>query len=350
MITINIVGVTFLNNSAGGHWQRLECWSCSQASASCQLSDMQPFPGIALFIYLHLVLAHGGHDGPASGETVQEYAQKHMASEHHIDSFDVDSFFQLHDLNRDKFWDREEIEAIYGVHHVYSQKKSKDEVEHQKKADHIVNTVLKLLDKDKDGKISMEEFAAVGLDGLPNFDDLGAEGHHYDVESEFFLHHEGSPLRYALLLSLTIFPEEFHSSPETQTDESYTHPEDIEHFAHHEQIEHQEAEREAKFQGISVEEALAQHEPHDEPAADNQPEPEVDTPPPASGGIPKIKRPVPPEAQDPAQRFADAKSDGEWGAGTGGYKPPKSPSDRLRKNLPYKDRIQYKFRRTWGDF
>lgn len=27
--------------------------------------------------------------------------------------------------NRDGIWDREEIEAIYGVHHVYSQKKSK---------------------------------------------------------------------------------------------------------------------------------------------------------------------------------------------------------------------------------
>ena len=48
--------------------------------------------------------------------------------------------------------------------------------------------------------------------------------------------------------------EQYHSTPETQTDESYTHPEDIEHFAHHEEIERQEAEREARFQGISVEE------------------------------------------------------------------------------------------------
>lgn len=59
----------------------------------------------------------------------------------HRDSFDLDSFFQLHDLNRyacltllrsprssvcrDGVWDRDEIEAIYGVHHVYSQRKSK---------------------------------------------------------------------------------------------------------------------------------------------------------------------------------------------------------------------------------
>ena len=74
--------------------------------------------------------------------------------------------------------------------------------------------MLNLVDKNKDGRISLEEFRAVGLDGLPNFDELGAEGHHYDVESgayrfamslsfffahteflprfpEFFLHHEG---------------------------------------------------------------------------------------------------------------------------------------------------------------
>lgn len=103
-------------------------------------------------------------------------------------------------LCRDGFWAPDEIEAIYGVHHVYSQKKSKvrlcfhfyihavisslqDDEEHKKKADHIVNTVLGLVDGNKDGKVSLDEFKAVGLDGLPNFDDLGAEGHHYDVES-----------------------------------------------------------------------------------------------------------------------------------------------------------------------
>jgi hypothetical protein len=105
-----------------------------------------------------------------------------------------------HDLlNSDGFWDREEIEAIYGVHHVYAKKKSKveqpyhpvvlnneigqDDVEHQKRADHVVDAVLTRIDKNKDGKISPEEFELVGLDGLPDFTALGAEGHHYDVES-----------------------------------------------------------------------------------------------------------------------------------------------------------------------
>lgn len=34
-----------------------------------------------------------------------------------------------------------------------------------------------------DGQVTPEELEKVGLDGLPNFNDLGAEGHHYDVES-----------------------------------------------------------------------------------------------------------------------------------------------------------------------
>ncbi|KAI0652366.1 hypothetical protein C8Q79DRAFT_937254 [Trametes meyenii] len=292
---------------------------------------------------------HGGHEGPKDGETVQQYALRHMATEHHIDTFDVPAFFQLHDLNRDKVWDTEEIEAVYGVHHVYSQKKSKDEIEHANKAAHIVKEVLKRLDKNGDGKVSLEEFQAVGLDGLPNFDDLGAEGHHYDVESEFFLHHE----------------EQFHSTPETQTDESYTHPEDLEHFSHHEKIEQVEAEREAKFQGVSVEEILAQHEPHEHQEqhqeqhqesgdpqfiAQNPHDDQLATEPPVADGPPRIKRVTPPEKQDPAVKYAGAKSEGQWGAGTAGYKPPKTPSDRLKKNVPYKGKMQYKFRRTWGDF
>lgn len=46
-----------------------------------------------------------------------------------------------------------------------------------------MDTVLQLMDKNGDAKIDADELKAVGLDGLPNFEDLGAEGHHYDVES-----------------------------------------------------------------------------------------------------------------------------------------------------------------------
>ncbi|KAG9313947.1 hypothetical protein JVU11DRAFT_4721 [Chiua virens] len=271
---------------------------------------MLPFTVIPL-LFAVLVAAHGDHDAAENTKLAGvDYAIRHMASEHHIDSFDLESFFQLHDLNRDGVWDREEIEAIYGVHHVYSQKKSKDEIEHQKKADHVVDTILKVLDKSGDGKVTPEEFEAAGFDGLPSFDEIGAEGHHYDVESEFFLHHE----------------EQFHSTPETQTDESYTHPEDIEHFSHHEGIELLEAEREAKFQGITIQEAMRVH---DEAASKAE-----------AAQRPKITRGTP--KQDPAVKYKDIakemENQSEWGAGEQGYKQPKSPGEKMRKNLPYKVR------------
>jgi len=268
-----------------------------------------------------------------------------MAGEHHIDKFDIRSFFKLHDLDGDGYHDRSEIEALYGVHHIYSQKKSKDDIEHQKKADHIVDVILRAIDTDKDGRISPEELEAAGLDALPNFADMGAEGHHYDVESEFFLHHE----------------EQFHNTPETQTDESYNHPEDIEHFAQHAKIEYNEAVKDAEFQGISVEEALKAHEspeatessdtasqdpiaphPHDEQVVPDKP---LQDP-----SKPKVTRVTPPEKQDPAIRFRDAKGEGEkkgeWGTGSEGFRPPTDAGDKMRRNLPYK----YKFRRNWGDF
>ncbi|KAI0286850.1 hypothetical protein BGY98DRAFT_1182721 [Russula aff. rugulosa BPL654] len=279
----------------------------------------------ALLFYATLTQAHGGHSHEPDSTDAAQYAQRHMATEHHIESFDLPSFFHLHDLNSDGVWDAEEVEAIYGVHH--------DDEEHQQKAKLIVDTVFEALDKDKDGKIALEEFEAAGLDALPSFENLGAEGHHYDVESEFFLHHE----------------EQYHSTPETQEASAYIHAEDFEHFAHHEIIEREEAEREAVFQGISVEEALAQH---------NEPPPASDGQQPQDGGVKvdeqevpkKYERKTPLEEQDPATRFSRAKSEseahGDWGSGEGGYKAPTTPGERMRKNLPYK----YKFRRSWGDF
>lgn len=115
--------------------------------------------------------------------------------------------------------------------------------------------------------------------------------------------------------------EQFHSTPETQTDESYHHPEDIEHFSHHETIELVEAEREAKFQGITVEEALHSH---DEPVAK-----------PESVPRPKIMRGVP--KQDPAVKYKDiakeTENQSEWGTGEQGYKQPKSPVEKMRSVL-----------------
>ncbi|TFK26749.1 hypothetical protein FA15DRAFT_667029 [Coprinopsis marcescibilis] len=307
----------------------------------------------SILLFVGLAAGHGGHShsGPAKGETIQQYAQRHMAKEHHIDNFDVRSFFHLHDLDQNGYWDKSEIEAIYGVHHVYSQKKSKDDIEHQQKADQIVKAVLEILDVDKDGYVTSDEFVKVGLDGLPNFE--GLEGHHYDVESEFFLHHE----------------EEFHSTPETQADDAYVHAEDLEHFAQHETIEKEEVEREAKYQGLTVEELVqaqlvaaqeaesaasvaATAIPTAVPVAGGEAPADPQT---QTAGKPKVTRIPPPEKQDPSVKYKGAKEEGEragqWGEGEGGYKAPTKPAEKMRKNLPYKNaRMQYKFRRNWGDF
>ncbi|CAO1617926.1 unnamed protein product [Sympodiomycopsis kandeliae] len=175
------------------------------------------------------------------GSRKMAFIEEHFANEHHIQSFDLGSFFSVHDLNRDGVLDRSEIEAIYGVHHSLSAKHSPNHEVHDAKADHIVKTVLDRIDKDKDGLITKKEFVAAGKEGLPSFPEYGKHtlGHHYDEESEFFMHHE----------------EIYHNTPDKQTPQSYNHPEDIEHFAHHDEIERKEEERERKAEGMpSIEE------------------------------------------------------------------------------------------------
>lgn len=86
-------------------------------------------------------------------------------------------------MNGDGVLDTSEIEAIYGVHHLDSQKKSPDEAAHSAKAQRIVREVLVKMDTNRDGLLSPEEFVAAGFAGLPDFTELGAEGHHYDEGS-----------------------------------------------------------------------------------------------------------------------------------------------------------------------
>ncbi|KAL5640341.1 hypothetical protein ACGC1H_007569 [Rhizoctonia solani] len=268
-----------------------------------------------------LVNAHGDeHGGHGDGDPNANYAQRHMASEHHIDAFNPSTFFQLHDLDRNGILDRNEIEAIYGVHHVYSKRKTPTEEAQAAKAKQVADAVLAAMDANGDGFITMEEFLAKGLDALPDFSSLGAEGHHYDVESEFFLHHE----------------EMYHNTPETQTDESYNHPEDIEHFAHHEEIERVEEERERKYEGLA-DDGVHKAAPSGEPD-----EPELKSGPKYTYTRAR-KDAVAPGQHDEWKR--DAENKGAWGEGNS-YRPPKEASDKLRKNLPYK----YKFKRNWGDF
>ncbi|GMK56623.1 hypothetical protein CspeluHIS016_0304630 [Cutaneotrichosporon spelunceum] len=201
---------------------------------------------LALLLLSALAHAHGDHAAAIQVRADDEslsYAERHMAAEHHIESFDESSFFKLHDLDLDGFWDRAEIAAIYGLRHhsISNPDKKKHDADFEKR---VVDAVLLKLDTDGDGKVSLDEFKAGGKDSLPIMGDFKDLGHHYDEESEYFLHHE----------------ELYHSTPETQTDESYNHPEDIAHFQMHGHIDAEEDARERKFEGLAPDADLtAQH-------------------------------------------------------------------------------------------
>ena len=74
-----------------------------------------------------------------------------MHTEHHIDAFDLASFFKLHDFNNDGHWDEGEIEAVYGLHH--HSVKDKMPADHvDSRAEVVVKKVLDRLDSNKDGR------------------------------------------------------------------------------------------------------------------------------------------------------------------------------------------------------
>ena len=81
---------------------------------------------------------------------------------------------------RDGILDMNELESIYGVHHEKRRKASGDSVEvHTEKAKEIVKEVLAKLDTNGDGVLTMREFVAGGVGGLPNFKGVEHLGHHY---------------------------------------------------------------------------------------------------------------------------------------------------------------------------
>nr|XP_018264522.1 uncharacterized protein I303_02692 [Kwoniella dejecticola CBS 10117]OBR86680.1 hypothetical protein I303_02692 [Kwoniella dejecticola CBS 10117] len=291
-----------------------------------------------------LVSAHGDHsfDLDDLNDAGLSYAERHMHTEHHIDSFDLESFFKLHDLDMNGFWDQAEIQAVYGLHHHSVKDKIKQPELIDARTQVVVDKVLEKLDTNRDGKISLAEFIAGGTEGLPSFEGYKDLGHHYDEESEYFLHHE----------------ELYHSTPETQTDESYTHPEDIAHFRHHAEIEDEEDARERKFEGLSDDADLSKdhvaHDPldvHSHLPGDGP----SDVPPPGAESTLKPGDEVDPPPKIPIQRADPSaqpqrilKAAGnavkeEWesakeavkGEKYSGHGRPRNSEERLKAGVPY---------------
>ncbi|KAI6091031.1 hypothetical protein F4821DRAFT_227321 [Hypoxylon rubiginosum] len=176
------------------------------------------------------VLGHGDHSGGSQKPMVGEGANwmtKHMAEEHHISDFDASSFFVLHDYDADGHWEAEEILRTYGL-----MDESNKGVP-QSRRDEIERELLQLLDTNKDGFVTRDEFVAF-IDGGNTLPDVGTgPGHHGDDEYEYEIHHW----------------EKYHD--ENTRLEDLTHPEDIEHFKKHEMLEDEE-ERLEKLNKMAI--------------------------------------------------------------------------------------------------
>jgi len=77
--------------------------------------------------------------------------------------------------------------SLSGVHHEKLKKQTGTVEVHTETAKEIVKIVLAKLDTNGDGVLTMREFVAGGVGGLPNFKGVEHLGHHYDAEGEYFL-------------------------------------------------------------------------------------------------------------------------------------------------------------------
>lgn len=147
---------------------------------------------VAALVLAGSALAHGVAKKPAD----VDWIDWHMKEEHELDLFDAGSFFLLHDLENKGFWDKSDLLYIYGLtrdvvvgdgsgmgEHTHDEEISKET------KDNVVQSLLKLLDTNKDGQVSKDEWEKFfNNDGkLPDFG-VGP-GHHMDFETEYENHH-----------------------------------------------------------------------------------------------------------------------------------------------------------------
>lgn len=171
------------------------------------------------------VLAHGGPNSNVN--PTDSWQVRHMKLEHGADDFDAKAFFIEHDQDKSKYWDRDDIVRLYGLQKDIvigdgSGMGSNEETMEitDKNRDHVYQTVLELLDVNKDGKVSMEEWRKFCEDGkqLPDFG--YGTGHHGDYEYEYEVHHW----------------QKYHA--ENDPDVKVVHPEDTQHERLYHQYEH----------------------------------------------------------------------------------------------------------------
>lgn len=189
-----------------------------------------------LILFLSVCVAHDPsshgsgtdlHEAPPDGVSWQSW---HMRSEHGITDHDPESVFKIHDSRNINSLGSQDILRMYGLlrdevigsgdgmgQHDDSEGISRDTKQR------VVSKVLSLIDTNKDGEISFNEWMEFSKNG-GEFPDMGVGvGHELDFEEEYERHHW----------------LEFHA--ENDPDVLIQHPEDIEHeLLHHEhEVEHE---------------------------------------------------------------------------------------------------------------
>lgn len=176
-------------------------------------------------VLLGLAAAHSG--GGASVKPGDTWQVRHMKLEHGFDDFDALSFFLQHDVDNTKEWDRSDIIRLYGLQKdtvvgdgagTGSNTETKTITEDIR--EQVYQDVLKLMDTDDNGKVSMQEWRKF-LEAGGELPDFGfGTGHHGDYEYEYEVHHW----------------KQYHQ--DSDPDVKVTHPEDIEHERLYHQFEH----------------------------------------------------------------------------------------------------------------
>lgn len=147
-----------------------------------------------LLTLISSVLAHA-----TTGEKPTEmlWEDWHMLEEHQIEEYDPITFFKLHDLNDNGHWESPDILNIYGLAREtivgdgsgMGLHEHGHEVVTPEARKHVVDTILQLIDSDRNGQITAQEWVDFITSGnhLPDFG--YGQGHHLDFESEYEEHH-----------------------------------------------------------------------------------------------------------------------------------------------------------------
>ncbi|ODV86181.1 hypothetical protein CANARDRAFT_219172 [[Candida] arabinofermentans NRRL YB-2248] len=170
---------------------------------------------------------------PIPAEFEGSWQKWHMKVEHELDSADSASVFKIHDTTNTDVLHPQDILRMYGLTRSeivgkgdgMGQHDDSELVSDKLKA-RIIEKVMGLMDTDKDGTISLEEWMTYSSKG-GEFPDFGlGPGHEYDFEEEYEKHHW---LKY-------------HA--ESDPDVLVQHAEDIEHelLHHFHEIEHENNE------------------------------------------------------------------------------------------------------------